>query len=311
MPATYKQPTAPASLIEALFGEMPPHVSAKLRQVKEKIESERGRTIDEFELVEILTDTLAANLDAIVTRLKERAAPPAAPASCGLAARQRGAAPGEACTVRDLDRLADIPAEVDADWWCRHVIQEPREVGTMCRLSTAVPRACLARGEGEVESLVHAARTAAEGGRPLGHVLMCGPPDPRKSMLARALAGALGTRLHLAKAGLVRGPLDLVNLLAGLGRHDVLFIEEFHLLPPLVAWALREAIVGFRLSVSFMSGAERRSVQLRLRPFTLIGATTHPGQLPQSFVSRFAHMEYLGVPTAAPSGASPPRSPSA
>jgi Holliday junction DNA helicase RuvB len=182
----------------------------------------------------------------------------------------------------------------------------------MCQLSMAVPLACLVAGD-SVVALAAAARTARERGWPMGHVLLCGPRDPSKAVLARYLAGVLGSRLHRANAPLVRSLLSLVNLLAGVGRHDVLYVDEFHLLPPAVGWALREALLGFRLKLSFNSASESRTIALRFRPFTLIGATGHPGLIPQAFLGRFGHIEYVGGPASipAPAGASPPRSPAA
>jgi Holliday junction DNA helicase RuvB len=124
-------------------------------------------------------------------------------------------------------------------------------------------------------------------------------PGPGKIGLARAVAVELGTRAHCTSGARVRTPPEVLLLLAGLGRHHVLFMDEIHRLPPPVAAVLREVI--------------RSSA-----PFTLIGATTHPGMLSQKFFSHFVYLEYLPAPRtdgsinkAAPSSASPARSPAA
>ena len=81
--------------------------------------------------------------------------------------------------------------------------------------------------------------------------------------------------------------------LAELRDGDVLFIDEIHAIPRPVAEFLYEAMQEGQLSLSITHAGRCRPVTLRLPPFTLIGATTDEGQLPEPFVDRFENREQL------------------
>ena len=81
--------------------------------------------------------------------------------------------------------------------------------------------------------------------------------------------------------------------LAELRDGDVLFIDEVHAIPRLVAEFLYEALAEGQLSLSITHAGRCRSVTLRLPAFTLVGATTDEGQLPGAFVDRFENREQL------------------
>jgi Holliday junction DNA helicase RuvB len=81
--------------------------------------------------------------------------------------------------------------------------------------------------------------------------------------------------------------------LAELRNGDMLFIDEIHAMPRPVAVFLYEAMQDRQLSISITRAGRRRPVTLRLPAFTLIGATTDEGQLPEPFVARFENREQL------------------
>ncbi len=129
-------------------------------------------------------------------------------------------------------------------------------------------------GQGDVvEALKDAAAVATERDEPMGHTLLTGPPGLGKTTIACAVAGALGVEIHAVSAPFLESPADLLPVIGQLGRRDILFIDEIHALPRRVAETLYEAM-------------DRTH-------FTLIGATTEPGSLPEPFLSRFEIVEHL------------------
>jgi len=82
--------------------------------------------------------------------------------------------------------------------------------------------------------------------------------------------------------------------------NDVLFIDEIHRLSPVVEEYLYSAMEDYRIDIMIDTGPSARSIQLKLNPFTLIGATTRSGLLTAPLRSRFginSRLSYYDVAT--------------
>lgn len=130
-------------------------------------------------------------------------------------------------------------------------------------------------------------KAAKERGEPLDHVLLHGPPGLGKTTLSHIIANELGVGLKMTSGPVLDKPGDLAGLLTSLGTNDVLFIDEIHRLSPIVEEYLYSAMEDFRIDIMIESGPAARSVQLKLKPFTLIGATTRSGMLTAPLRARF------------------------
>lgn len=128
---------------------------------------------------------------------------------------------------------------------------------------------------------------------PLEHVLLHGPPGLGKTTLAHVLSKEMGTKV-IATSGpaLARGT-DLVSALTRLGHGDILFIDEIHRLPVAVEEFIYPAMEDFRIDVTLDSGMAARTVQVRCKPFSLVGATTRAGLLSAPLRSRFGIVHHL------------------
>lgn len=121
----------------------------------------------------------------------------------------------------------------------------------------------------------------------LGHSLFCGPPGLGKTTLASIVAREMGVHLTSTTGPVIEKPSDLAGLLTNLQEGDILFIDEIHRLPRNVEEYLYTAMEDFCLDLVIDSGPHARSVQVKLNPFSLIGATTKQGLLSAPFRSRF------------------------
>ncbi len=121
----------------------------------------------------------------------------------------------------------------------------------------------------------------------LGHCLFYGPPGLGKTTLAGILAKSMGTQLVVSSGPLLDKPGDLAGILTNLQKGDVLFIDEIHRLSAAVEEYLYPAVEDFKLDLLIDSGPAARSVQVKLNPFTLVGATTRIGLISAPMRSRF------------------------
>ncbi|MCS7297691.1 MAG: Holliday junction branch migration DNA helicase RuvB [Bacteroidia bacterium] len=136
---------------------------------------------------------------------------------------------------------------------------------------------------------------ARQRGEPLDHTLFYGPPGLGKTTLAHIIAHEMGRRLFTTSGPALQRPADLAGLLTQLDTGDVLFIDEIHRLHPSIEEYLYTAMEDYRLDIVIDSGPHAKTLQLRLKPFTLVGATTRLGLLTAPLVARFGisiHVEY-------------------
>ncbi|MEZ4798761.1 MAG: Holliday junction branch migration DNA helicase RuvB [Flavobacteriales bacterium] len=156
-------------------------------------------------------------------------------------------------------------------------------------------------GQGQVlenlEVFVKAARLREES---LDHVLFHGPPGLGKTTLAYIIGNEMGVNVKTTSGPVLDKPADLAGLLTNLEINDVLFIDEIHRLSPVVEEYLYSAMEDYVIDLMIDTGPNARSVQIKLNPFTLIGATTRSGLLTAPLRARFginARLQYYDAKT--------------
>jgi holliday junction DNA helicase RuvB len=122
----------------------------------------------------------------------------------------------------------------------------------------------------------------------LGHCLLSGPPGLGKTTLANIIARTMGSSLIVTSGPMLEKPADLAGILTNLQEKDVLFIDEIHRMQRTVEEYLYPAMEDYVLDLMIDSGPNARSVQVKLNPFTLVGATTRSGLMSAPMRSRFA-----------------------
>ena len=127
----------------------------------------------------------------------------------------------------------------------------------------------------------------------LDHVLFSGLPGLGKTTLAKLIAFEMKGQLHTTMGPILKRPGDLVGTLTKLQEGDILFIDECHRMLADVEEFLYTAMEDFQISINMETGLAGRTINLPLKKFTLVGATTREGLLSEPFRARFGIFEKL------------------
>jgi len=144
-----------------------------------------------------------------------------------------------------------------------------------------------------VEKLSVSLAAAKGRGEPHEHILFYGPPGLGKTTLAHILANEMGTRLVVSSGPSLQRTGDLMGILTNLNAGDILFIDEIHRLAPSVEEFIYPAMEDYKVDFVLDKGAYARVINVPLKRFTLIGATTRAGLLSAPLRSRFGIFHHL------------------
>jgi Holliday junction DNA helicase RuvB len=144
-----------------------------------------------------------------------------------------------------------------------------------------------------VEKLRIALEAARQRQEALEHALFFGPPGLGKTTLAHIISASMEAKITVTSGPALERTGDLMGILTNLGERDILFIDEIHRLPANIEEFLYPAMEDFKVDFVVDKGMFAKTINVPLKKFTLIGATTRAGSLSAPLRNRFGLFYHL------------------
>lgn len=123
-------------------------------------------------------------------------------------------------------------------------------------------------------------------GKAMPHIMLYGSHGLGKTTFGRIIANELKVDFVEVNVSKIT-PMEMVAIFKKLKPRDVVFMDEIHNLPTVVAESiLYTAMLENRFVYTEGKGKQAHSEEVILPPFTLIGATTEIGKLAKPFIHR-------------------------
>lgn len=134
-----------------------------------------------------------------------------------------------------------------------------------------------------VRDLITAARLKDDS---LPHLIVYGSHGLGKTTFAKIIANEMRANFIEVNASKIT-PAEMIAILKKIERKDIVFIDEIHTVPLVVAESiLYSAMQDGRITYTEGKGASAKTKTIELPRFTLIGATTEIGKLAKPFTQR-------------------------
>ncbi len=138
------------------------------------------------------------------------------------------------------------------------------------------------------EALGISIASAKSRGDALGHVLIDAPAGLGKTTFSMAIGNELGVKIKQVLGGNIKSFKDILPTITNMKENEVLFIDEIHRLNKSTTESLYTVLEDFRVDIpSENEKGDKEIIHIDLPKFTVIGATTEVGKLPQPFRDRF------------------------
>ncbi len=154
-------------------------------------------------------------------------------------------------------------------------------------------------GQSDLKAKLEVLLQAARGrGEPCEHILLYGPPGLGKTTLAHIIANEMEARIVTTSGPSLQRAGDLMGILTNLNDGDILFIDEIHRLSSVIEEFIYPAMEDFKVDFVVDKGAFAKVINMPLKRFTLVGATTRAGMLSAPLRDRFGlyyHLDFYPV----------------
>jgi Holliday junction DNA helicase RuvB len=119
------------------------------------------------------------------------------------------------------------------------------------------------------------------------HILFYGGSGLGKTTLSFLISKEMRSNMRTVAGPSIKRSGDLAAILTNLKKGDVLFIDEIHRMNNVCEEVIYPVMEDFKLNIIIGKGPMARTMDIKVPPFTLVGATTKLALLSSPFRSRF------------------------
>ena len=121
----------------------------------------------------------------------------------------------------------------------------------------------------------------------LDHCLFYGPAGVGKTSLANIISNEMKVSIKVLQGPEIQEKNDLLNILYSIKEKDIVFIDEIHAVNPNSFEMFYSVMEDFKVNINVGKEFNTKITSINVPKFTLIGATTKLGNLPNPFEERF------------------------
>lgn len=141
-----------------------------------------------------------------------------------------------------------------------------------------------------VETIKAMIKSSKKQERVLPHILFHGMPGLGKTSLASIIANETNSSIHIIQGAHIEKKSDLISILSVIKENDIVFIDEIHSINKGVIEFLYNAMEDFVFDLIIGVEENAKAMRMKIKPFTLIGATTKISEISQPLKDRFGYI---------------------
>lgn len=121
----------------------------------------------------------------------------------------------------------------------------------------------------------------------LDHIIFYGPPGRGKTTIATIISNYTNRKINFVQGALLVQKSDILTVFANVKENDIIFIDEIHSINKNLEELIYSVMEDNVIDVPIGPEGEKRILRMKVKPFTLLGATTQFDKISKPIRDRF------------------------